>query len=33
LQETGPVNFRQPGLLAASPADVVAFLKGEKEPC
>jgi OmpA-OmpF porin, OOP family len=31
LQETGPVPFRQPGLLAASPADVVAFLRGEKE--
>jgi outer membrane protein OmpA-like peptidoglycan-associated protein len=31
LQETGPINFRQPGLLAANPADVVAFLKGEKE--
>jgi OmpA-OmpF porin, OOP family len=31
LQETGPVNFRQPGLLAASPADVVNFLKGENE--
>jgi outer membrane protein OmpA-like peptidoglycan-associated protein len=31
LEETGPMNFRQPGLLAASPADVVAFLKGENE--
>jgi outer membrane protein OmpA-like peptidoglycan-associated protein len=31
LQETGPMNFRQPGLLAATPADVVAFLKGENE--
>jgi OmpA-OmpF porin, OOP family len=31
LQETGPVNFRQPGLLAATPADVVNFLKGENE--
>ena len=31
LQETGPMNFRQPGLLAASPADVVAFLRGEGE--
>lgn len=31
LQETGPVNFRQPGMLAASPADVVAFLAKEHE--
>jgi outer membrane protein OmpA-like peptidoglycan-associated protein len=31
LQETGPMNFRQAGLLAASPGDVVAFLKGEDE--
>ena len=31
LQETGPINFRRPGLLAASAADVVAFLKGAKE--
>jgi OmpA-OmpF porin, OOP family len=31
LQETGPMSFRQPGLLAASPADVVAFLRGEHE--
>lgn len=27
LQETGSMNFRQPGLLGATPADVVAFLK------
>jgi OmpA-OmpF porin, OOP family len=26
LQETGPMNFRQPGLLMANPADVVSFL-------
>lgn len=31
LQETGPVSFRQPGMLAASPADVVAFLSREHE--
>lgn len=31
LQETGPVNFRQPGLLAANPSDVVSFLRGEQE--
>jgi OmpA-OmpF porin, OOP family len=26
LQDVGPVNFRQPGMLGASAADVVAFL-------
>jgi len=31
LQETGPLNFGRPGLLSASPADVVAFLKAEGE--
>jgi OmpA-OmpF porin, OOP family len=31
LQETGPMNFRQPGLLGATPADVVAFLRAGGE--
>jgi OmpA-OmpF porin, OOP family len=31
LQETGPLNFRQPGLLSADPADVVRFLRREHE--
>lgn len=31
LSETGPVDFRQPGMLLASPADVVAFLSREHE--
>jgi OOP family OmpA-OmpF porin len=31
LQETGPLNFREPGMLGASPADVMRFLSGEHE--
>jgi len=31
LQETGPVNFREPGMLGAAPADVVRFLSSEHE--
>ena len=31
LQETGPVNFRQPGMLEADPAEVVRFLAHEHE--
>jgi OmpA-OmpF porin, OOP family len=31
LQETGPVNFRQAGMLGADPADVVSFLARQHE--
>lgn len=31
LQETSPVNFAQPGMLAARPAEVVTFLAREHE--
>jgi OmpA-OmpF porin, OOP family len=31
LSETGPMDFRQPGLLEALPSDVVAFLKANHE--
>ena len=31
LSETGPVNFRQRGMLQASPGDVVAFLRRGNE--
>jgi outer membrane protein OmpA-like peptidoglycan-associated protein len=29
LQTVGALNYRQPGLLAASPGDIVAFLRSE----
>jgi OmpA-OmpF porin, OOP family len=31
LQETGPVNFRQPGMLEADPVEVIRFLAKEHE--
>jgi outer membrane protein OmpA-like peptidoglycan-associated protein len=31
LQETGPLNFRQPGTLQSNPRDVVTFLTREHE--
>lgn len=31
LSETGPMDFRQPGLLEALPSNVVAFLKANHE--
>ena len=31
LQDTGPVNFRQPGMLSATPSDIVTFLASEHD--
>ncbi len=31
LQETGPLDFRQPGTLGAQPGDIVRFLRAQHE--